>query len=83
MYQRHPVFVWFQSPGGCIQGNLVPVDANQAAGGKLCGNPAGMSCTAQGAIHIDAIRFDIQSVNAFFQQDGYMVKFCHIYVLWA
>ena len=42
-----------------------------------------VSCTAQGAIHIDAVRFDIQSVNAFFQQNGYMVKFCHIYVLWA
>ena len=36
----------------------------------------GVSATAEGNIYIDAAWLDIQSVNALFQENGYVVCFC-------
>ena len=77
MDQRHPVCKGRQPLSGSLQCHRVPVDADEPTGGQPFGDMIGVARTAQGAVHIDTVRLDIQALNAFIQEDGNMMKFAH------
>ena len=75
--QGHPVPKGLQPLSRRRQSHRVPVNADQSSGGQLFRNMIGVARTAQGAVHINSVRPDIQSLNALVQEDGYMMKFAH------
>ena len=77
MDQGHPVPKGLQPLARRRQGHRVPVNADESAGGQLFRNMIGVARAAQGAVHINSVRFNIQGLNTFVQEDGYMMKFAH------
>ena len=77
MHQLDPV-TELRQPLPCRrQSHLIPVNADERSRGELCGDPTGVARAAQGAVHIDSFRLDVQPLDAFLQQDGNMMKFTH------
>ena len=77
MHQGHPVLIGCQPFSRSLQRHRVPVDADESAGGKPGRDLAGMACAAQGTVHINAVRLNMQSIQALAQQDGNMEKLTH------
>ena len=73
--KRHPILIGLQPFRCCLQGDGISVDADEPTGGQpLCDLPA-VAGPTQGAVHIDAVGFDVQSFDTLVQQDRAMGKF--------
>ena len=60
---------------GPFNGGLIPVDTDEAAGGKPGGNLIRVAAQAQGTIQIYPVGLYVQVFNAFIQQHGNMLDF--------
>ena len=75
--QRHSVFIRCQPLSGGGQSHRIPIDADQTAGGQVLRNMAGVTGTAQGTVHINALRLDVQPLDALLQKHRNVMKFAH------
>ena len=77
MNQGHPVPKGRQALACRRQGGFVPVNADEMPGGEPSGNLVRVPAAAQGAVHIDAVRANVQGIYAVRQQHGNMMKCTH------
>ena len=77
MDQLHPVPEGGQPLPGGGQGHIIPVDADEFSRSEPGGDLVRMPGAAQGPIHINTLRADIQAVDALPEHHGNMMKFAH------
>ena len=77
VYQPHPRPIGRQALARRPQGGGIPVDTNQRTRRQAAGNLRGVPRAAQRAVEVNAVRLNLQRVDALVQQDRHMVKLFH------
>ena len=77
VYQPHPRPIGRQALTRRPQGVGIPVDANQQAAGQTARYLLRVPRAAQRAVEVNAVRLNLQRVDALVQQNRHMVKLFH------